>query len=404
MLLLYNFVRPYAATVLEHAGSFGRFSDHPVFALNTADDYPPALDRFQFDVVVLHYSLFGGTPYLLGDHFLRYLGETDAYTVAFFQDEYYFCRQRFDFLNRFDIDCVYTLLEQKHVPAVYGARTRVRRVESTIPGFVSDEMVEAARVHAKPIGERRVDIGYRARRLPYYMGRGAQEKHEIGVRALEFLADEGLVLDIATHESARLYHDGWYRFLGDCRAVLGVEAGVSIYDIDDVVREACQSLLAVEPDLTFAEVHDRVLAPWEGNIPYRTISPRHFEAAAFGCCQILYEGHYSDILEPWRHYLPLRKDWSNIDEVVARYRDEQDRGRIVETAHVELIASGEYGYDKFVRRFDDVLRDVGITPPAHGPWEAEIARALGRRPLGRRVVRSTRRRLGALRRRFSRST
>ena len=50
-------------------------------------------------------------------------------------------------------------------------------------------------------------------------------------------------------------------------------------------------------------------------IDLRTISPRHFEAAAFRVCQVLFEGRYAGVMEPMRHYIPLRKDFSNFDEV-----------------------------------------------------------------------------------------
>lgn len=401
ILHLYHFERPYAATVTEHAGAFGRYSAFPVFSVNTADGFPAGIERLEFQVVLLHYSLFGSSVYFIDDRFLEYLESTRAYKVAFFQDEYYYCRQRFAFLNRFAIDCVYTLLEPEYVPAVYGAHTAVRRVESTIPGLVSEDLVDQARRFARPFAERRIDIGYRARRLPFYMGRGAQEKHEIGTRALEHGAHTGLDLDIATDESSRLYDDDWYRFLGDCRAVLGVEAGVSIFDLDDVVREGTEALLAANPDLTFEEVHERLLKPWEGNIPYRTVSPRHFEAAAFRCVQILYEGHYSGVLEPMRHYLPLRKDWSNFGDVVAAYRDDATRVRLVEAAFNELIASGTYGYRAFIERFDIVLQDEGISPPPRGAWEDGVRRIVNRGLATRRAARAARRRVRELRRRLA---
>jgi hypothetical protein len=223
------------------------------------------------------------------------------------------------------------------------------------------------------------------------LGSGAQEKHEIGELARVKLADSGLVLDIATDEESRLYGEDWHRFLGRCRAVLGVEAGVSVFDIEDVVRNSCQGLLAAEPDLTFEEVHDRVLRPWEGNIPYRTISPRHFEAAAFRCLQVLYEGSYSGILEPYRHYVPLRKDWSNVDEVLGILREPGERERITEAAHADLIASGRHSYSQFVVEFDRVLQETGLTAPARGSWERHVQRRLSARPLAERVRRLVRR-------------
>jgi hypothetical protein len=119
------------------------------------------------------------------------------------------------------------------------------------------------------------------------MGRGAQEKSEIGRRFAELSDGLGLQVDIATDEEDRLYGDAWYRFLGSCRAVLGVEAGVSIFDLDGEARAATEELLAREPDLSFEEVSARILHRWEDHVFYRTVSPRHFEAAAFATCQIL---------------------------------------------------------------------------------------------------------------------
>ncbi len=371
ILVVYDFIRPYAATVLEHATAFERHSRFPVWSINTANGFPGGIADLEFDVLLLHYSLFGTSRYRFDDQFRAYFDDVDSYKVAFFQDEYYFCGQRFAFLNEVDVDCVYTLLEPQHVAAVYGKHTNVRRVESTIPGLVSSELLAAANAYARSPSDRSVDIGYRARRLPFYMGRGGQEKHEIGAKFLERARDLDLVLDIAVEERSRLYDDAWYRFLGDCRAVLGVESGVSIFDIENVVLRSCDELLAREPELTFEEVFERVLRPWEGNIPYRTISPRHFEAAAFRCCQILYEGDYSGVLEPMRHYIPLRKDFSNFAEVVGMFRDEPLRSRIIATTHDDLIGSGRYTYQAFVARFDQVLEEEGIRP-RHGAWEVDV--------------------------------
>ena len=67
--------------------------------------------------------------------------------------------------------------------------------------------------------------------------------------------------------------------------MLGVEAGTSVFDLDDTARERTEALLANEPDLSFDEVERRVLHEYEDKIYYRTVSPRHFEAAAFRVVQ-----------------------------------------------------------------------------------------------------------------------
>jgi hypothetical protein len=385
ILLLYHFTPPYATTVLEHAGAFARYSRFPVWSLNTNEGFPEALRDLQFRVVVLHYSLFGSSRYMLGEPFLDYLASRpESLTIAFFQDECYYCRQRFAFVDDYSVDWIYTLLRPKEAAQVYGENTHGPRLLPTIPGFVGEELLRKARRFSQPDQQRTIDVGYRARSLPFYLGRGAQEKHLIGERFLAMADGRGLRLDIATDEQNRLYGDRWFRFLGKCRAVLGVEAGVSIFDLRDEVRLQTEELLAREPGLSFEEVSQRILEPWEDNVYYRTISPRHFEAAAFGTSQILFEGTYSGILEPNRHYVPLRKDFANLEEVLASLHDDEQRSKMTSEARRDLITSGRYSYESFVREFDTELERAGVAPAADVP-RGEIDRALGRGSSRRRL-------------------
>lgn len=385
ILLLYHFVPPYAETVLEHAGALERLSRFPVWSLNTSERFPDLLRKLRFRVVVLHYSLFGSARFRLSDAFLEYLRENrPRLLIAFFQDEYDHVRERYAFIDEFGVDWIYTLLAPSEAELVYGRRTHRPRLLSTIPGFVSDGLRDKARRFARAESDRRIDVGYRGRSLPFYTGRGAQEKAYIGRRFAAEAEGLGLALDIASDEGSRLYGDAWYRFLGSCKAVLGVEAGVSIFDLDGQARIAVEELRSREPDLSFEEVSGRVLSGLEDKIPYRTISPRHFEAAAFDTCQILFEGSYSGILRAGTHYIPLRKDFTNLDEVVATFKDADRRARIVTDARRDLIESDRYGYREFVRQFDDELELAGAIAPGTARAPA-VDRALARGAFIRRA-------------------
>lgn len=378
ILVLYHFIPPYAETVVEHALAFERHSRFPVWSVNTRERFPAALRDYRFRVIVLHYSLFGGPTYQLDGTYLAYLRDSEpSFRVAFFQDEHYHTAQRFAFVDQYRVDLVYTLLEPGVAPVVYDGRTHGPKLLSTIPGFVGDDLLRHAATFALPEAERTVDVGYRARSLGYAAGRGGQEKVEIGRRFSSAAEGLGLRLDIATGEADRLYGDAWYRFLGSCRAVLGVEAGVSIFDFDDEARRATDELLAREPGLSFEEVSRRVLYQWEDNVPYRTISPRHFEAAAFDTCQILFEGSYSGLMTAGTHYIPLRKDFANFEEVIRAFRDRDERARIVANAHHDLVDSGRYGYAEFIREFDEELGRAGIVP-VEAPRLEAVDRALSR--------------------------
>ena len=370
-----------ASTISEHASSFRRHSRFPVWEVNTELPIPRGLTRFDFSAIVLHYSLFVPTWYALDSAYRELLLTSDAYKVAFFQDEMRHCEDRFWFLDEFGVDCVYTCLEPSEFEAVYGSHTRVPTIRTNIPGYVDEALTAAADRFAMPDDERTVDVGYRARPLPPWMGRGALEKTEIGRRFAELAAGSGLVLDIGLEEEDRLYGDDWYRFMANCRGMLGVESGVSAFDLDDRARHQYEQLVAQRgpgAEVTIEELERGALGEIDGRIEYRTISPRHFEAAAFGTCQILFQGRYSGAMEPGVHYLPLRKDFSNLDEVIERFRDPAERERITSAARRDLIDSGAYSYRRFVEGFDSALAEAGLTPETEGYKRAAVDRAARR--------------------------
>jgi hypothetical protein len=374
-----------ASTVMEHVRAFSSHSSFPVWPLNTEFGFPPALRRGRPGAIVLHYSLFGSGNYKLGARFLDYIASSGAYTVAFFQDEFYFCQKRFAFLNEHPIDCVYTHVDPEHFDDVYGKYTSVPRLEHNLPGYVSRELIESAERFALPDAQRPIDVGYRGRPLPIYMGRGSQEKVEIGRRFRELAAESGLVLDIDLSEKGRLYGSAWNEFMGRCRAVLGVESGVSLFDLEDEVRLEWERIAEERPDVTLEELERGALGRWDGRIPYRTASPRHFEAAAFRSCQVLFEGRYSGVLEPMRHYIPLRKDFSNMEEVIGLLRQDSVRRELVENARRDLVDSGEWSYAAFVAGFDGVLRDAGLTPEPAPARVEEMAGLIRRGDRARRA-------------------
>src|SRR3954464_8678917 len=92
VLLLYHCPPgPSAQTIMDHVCSFERNSRFKIWSVNTAEGFPEALPSLEFCSIVLHYSLFGIVPYQLSGPFLRYLASSDAYRVAFFQDEHHYC-------------------------------------------------------------------------------------------------------------------------------------------------------------------------------------------------------------------------------------------------------------------------------------------------------------------------
>jgi hypothetical protein len=362
-----------ASTVREHIHAFKRHSRFRVWEANAALGFSSELDAARPGAIVLHYSLFGSGQYRLDEGLLDWLrGRPEALKIAFFQDEHYFCQKRFGFVNDLAIDLVFTHVGPQYIPQVWGRYAPRTRAVFNIPGYVDDAMVRAARRYARADAEREIDVGYRGRPLPAHMGAGSQEKRIIGERFKELTRDSGLRLDIEIGEDHRIYGDAWYRFLGRSRATLGVESGVSFIDLEDECHEDYLRLRARGSEPTLDELLAGALGRWDGNIPYRTLGPRHLEAAAFGVCQILFEGEYSGAMRPGVHYIPLAKDFSNVDEVVRAVRDPAVRRRITARAHADLIASGRYSYASFVREFDQALATAGLSPERDSTADAVL--------------------------------
>lgn len=359
ILLIYHHpISANAPTIMEHVNSFERYSQFNVWKINTEYGFPSGLRQLEFAAIVLHYSPFGTYPFRINEKFCQYIeGCERSVKIVFFQDEYRYCQQRFALINKLGIDIIYTLLESQYFEEVYYRNTKAKRVLPTLTGYVCDSLLEKARRFSKPFDSRDIDVGYRARTLPFYMGRGAQEKTDIAKGFIERATNLDFHLDIKTDENDRIYGDDWYRFVGNCKFMLGVEAGVSVFDLDGKVAYECNELISKNPQITFDEVAKCLLTHIDGKIEYRMISPRIFEAAAMGVVPILFSGKYNGVIYPFKNYIELYKDFSNIDAVFNQMRD-QKMVQDIQKNNKMLVETEQFHYRAFLASFDHELSDM----------------------------------------------
>lgn len=363
ILLLYDHpLEANAPTIMEHVNAFKKYSSWPVWSINCNLGFPKNLESMSFEAIILHYSLFGNYPFVLTrkTKFDNYIKNNSSIKIAFMQDEYHYCPQRFSIINKWNIDLIYSLLNPCY-HYIYIENTKCKSIHHTLTGYVDVDLIEASNMLAKKDAQRSIDIGYRARPLPLYMGRAAQEKTEIAEGVLARLASSDLITDIKIAEADRIYGKKWHEYVANCHGMLGVEAGVSIFDIKGEAQQAYNKYLKTS-DPALQECLLKVINSFEGNIYYRTISPRIFECAAFRTCMILFEGNYQGILKPMEHYIPLKKDFSNFDFVIRVFQDSLERRRIVDNVYNDLIASGCYSYENFINNFDKDLIAFGMHP------------------------------------------
>ena len=162
----------------------------------------------------------------------------------------------------------------------------------------------------------------------------------------------GLTHDIRFERYPR---EQWCEFLNLCRGIIGAEAGTYYLERDDRTRTAASAYLALNPTATFADVFGRFFSAYRNPVSGKTVSSRHFEAVGTKTCQILLEGAYNDILVGDEHFISLRKDYTNIEDVVARFKDDDYRSAMVNRAYEYVLAHHTYRH-----RVDAVLNAIGI--------------------------------------------
>jgi len=367
-----------AATVVDHINALCEVPGHRIRWVSILGDLPEALDLARFDAVMVHYSLILSNDTYVSSKTRDRLRAFRGVKAVFIQDEYRWVDRAIDAMNYVGIDILFTCVPESEMDKVYApARTPGIRKVNTLTGFVPKQLLSVAPM---PYSARTVDVGYRARRLSALFGALAREKWLIADRFLADASAYGLECDISCREQDRIYGADWTAFVRNCRAMLGSESGASVFDFAGTLQTAIETYEREHPNATYEEVRDRFYPGQDGIVRMNQISPRCFEAAALRTLMILYEGEYSGVLEPWRHYVPLRKNHDNMDEIVAVLRDERRWHEIVDNAYREVACNPRWSYERFgadvARVVAETVRSKGLAP-ARGYDDREFRQAVG---------------------------
>lgn len=352
ILLLCDDNPRHAGTILEHIRALRRGSRHQVRIFNPRRLSFRFLDFDEFDVVVIHYSLLSSSDDFLHHTFREALARYQGLKVQFIQDEYRWIDEVTGAIRQMGVNVLFTCLPADEAQRVYGPRLPGVTLVPTLTGYVAESLVGLD----VPAPERRpIDIGYRARKLPFWLGDLGRQKYLIGQGVLERAGRYGLKVDISSREEDRLYGAPWIEFLKSCRATLGSGSGSSVADYDGSIQRDVDRYVRDHPAATYEEVHEKVVAPHEGTLGLNVISPRIFEAVALRTALILFPGPYSGVVRPGEHFILLETDFSNMDEVVAKLRDDSFLRELTDRAYRDVVASGKWSFRELVRQFDSVV-------------------------------------------------
>ena len=181
-----------------------------------------------------------------------------------------------------------------------------------------------------------------------HLGRFAQSKSIQATVMADAARRAGFIVDVSTRVEDSFVGKSWFEFLASCKFTVGMKGGASLHDPIGFLHTKVNSYLVRHPNAKFDEIEQKFFRGKDMKYKFSAISPRLFESASAGTCQILQHDDYLGVLEPWRDYIPLEVDFSNVDEVVLSMRDLEKCQEIANNATRNLIESGLFNYSKLV--------------------------------------------------------
>ena len=188
--------------------------------------------------------------------------------------------------------------------------------------------------------KRKYEISYRAWETEPWLGKHSYKKYEIYKKFAEVKKPNW---NISTNQKDVLVGKSWDKLLQNSKFVIGTEQGASISDPHGILREQYLIYKANNPDSDWMKSYeDCNFELYEKSLDLRGLSPRIFEAMQNNAALILLEGDYNGVLKPNKHYLPLKKDYSNLEAIVSNLNVETYK-KIIES-YTEIFHNTELWY------------------------------------------------------------
>jgi hypothetical protein len=357
ILILYGYLDyPIRSSVRDLIYSFKKYSNENCYYYTPDQgDLPNALKAIDFDLIVF-------TTILISERWrgyqefkelvidkIQFLKTSSAIKVIHPQDEWIQTKLLCDFINEFGITHVFTVAPESEWKIIYNS-VNFNKVHfhPVLTGYLDEFNLTKLLTSTSSIKEREIDVGYRAFKAPPWLGSHGYLKTKIAEVFNEKAPKAGFKTDISTNEKDVILGDDWYLFLAKCKYFIGVEGGSTVLDPEGKIWEKGTLYQSKHPNASFEEFKKNCFPGMDGNLKLIAISPRHLECCATNTCQVLIEGYYNGILKPNIHYIPIKKDFSDIDTVFEKMKDENLRIQIVNNAYKDIVLSQKYTYKSYV--------------------------------------------------------
>lgn len=356
-------------TITDHLYSFRRYAPNNEYLylnLSAPNKLTESIVNTSFDAVIFHYTFlsnrFDGMKWkekyaLMRDAISRLSG----IKVLIPHDEYVYTEDIWQIAKDCNASIIYASCFPHDYDILYpkeklGEHTRCKTV---FTGYVEEKLLPSLKRKVVPICNRKKDLGYRALESTYMFGSHGQIKSQLAIEFMELLEKHPEISSdiLLTYRGGvnTLYGNKWFKFLMSCKASLGCLGGSSLMDADGSLKAKIDNHIKTHPDASFEEVRNACYSNKDGQIQTFLLGPRHFENAMTKTCQCLVEGDYHGVLFPNEHYIEIKKDFSNIEDVLEKIKDTSACQEMVERCYKKVVLSGNYSYRKFAT---DIINDL----------------------------------------------
>jgi hypothetical protein len=254
--------------------------------------------------------------------------------VVFVGNEYDLLDEKIGFIKRVRADRICSQLPLEAARYLYQGLDD-RQILSTPHGLNPE-------AYYPPTKElREIDIGFVGDL--YWPFIGDDERTQLLIHFNRYAAHYGLNSDIRAGRSDRLPRTEWAKFLQRSKGLIGAESGTYyLNERGKLLARARDYNLNENQGASFAEIYEKFYATVARGVSGKCISSRHFEPIGTKTCQILLEGHYNGVLNAGEHYIPIKRDFSNVGEAVREFKDEGRRREIVDRTYDYVMSAHTY--------------------------------------------------------------
>lgn len=169
-----------ANTIIDHISAFEDYSQHHVFTYSNVGDISPRIQLEQFDAIMIHYSISLVNDYYISPQSKALLRDFTGLKIMFIQDEYRQINKIVSEIDYLKIDVLFTCFPPEEMSKIYcPSKLPFLSLYSNLTGYIPERLLDFPPARIPLTAQREIDVGYRSRKVPYWLGQLGYEKWHI---------------------------------------------------------------------------------------------------------------------------------------------------------------------------------------------------------------------------------